>query len=163
VNGRDPFPELAVRAVEAEDVVRLARAFARLSPDTVYRRFFTLMPRPAPELLRRLAVVDHDTREGLAVLDGDEIVALASWDRPVPHAAEAEVAVLVEDAWQHRGLGRALVRMLAGRARRQGIERFTATLLSDNRAALHLAATSGAPRWTERAGPEATVEIPLVA
>jgi GNAT superfamily N-acetyltransferase len=163
VNGRDPFPELAVRAVEAEDVVRLARAFARLSPDTVYRRFFTLMPRPAPELLRRLAVVDHDTREGLAVLDGDEIVGLASWDRPVPHAAEAEVAVLVEDAWQHRGLGRALVRMLAGRARRQGIERFTATLLSDNRAALHLAATSGAPRWTERAGPEATVEIPLVA
>ena len=163
MNGRMPLPELVVRAVQAEDVDGLARAFTRLSPDTVYRRFFTLMPGPPPELLRNLAVVDHDTREGLVVLDGDEIVALASWDRPAPHAREAEIAVLVEDAWQHRGLGRALVRMLAGRARRRGIDTFTATVLSDNRAAVHLAATSGTPRWTGRAGPESSIEIPLVA
>ena len=163
MNGRPPFPELVARAVEADDAGRLARAFARLSPDTVYRRFFTLMPEPRPDLLRRLTTVDHDTREALVVLDGDEIVALASWDRPATSAAVAEVAVLVEDAWQHRGLGRALVRMLAGRARRRGIGTFTATLLSDNRAALRLVATSGSPRWTGRAGPEASVEIPLAS
>jgi GNAT superfamily N-acetyltransferase len=163
VNGREPFARLMARPIDGGDVDRLERAFRRLSPDTVYRRFFTLMPAPPPSLLRRLAVVDHDSREALVVLDGDEVVAVASWDRAGPATTEAEVAVLVDDTWQHRGLGSALVRMLAGEARRHGIESFTATLLSDNRAALGLAVKTGHPRWRGMEGPETRLEIPLAS
>src|SRR5437879_4442671 len=118
MNGHGPFPDLVVRPVEPDDAERLRRFFGRLSDQTVYRRFFTLFPAPPPAVLAHLLSGDGRDHESLAVLDGDEIVALAGWDRLAGDAAgdgetdEAEIAVLVEDAWQHRGLGRALVRML---------------------------------------------------
>src|SRR5947208_15569562 len=112
MNGRDPFPRLAVRPVQADDADRVRRLFERLSPESIYRRFFTLFPAPPASVLKRMTVVDHRDHEARAVLDGDEIVAIASWDRPVHAADEAAIAVLVEDAWQHRGLGRAVVCMV---------------------------------------------------
>jgi GNAT superfamily N-acetyltransferase len=154
MNGRDPFPTLKVRPVEEGDTDRVRRLFQRLSPESIYRRFFTLFPAPPAGILRRLTVVDHRDHEALAVLDADEIVAIASWDRPAHAAAEAEIAVLVEDAWQHRGLGRALVRMLTGEAARSGIAVLNATVLSDNHPARHLAATIAHPDSVELDGPE---------
>lgn len=139
MNGREPWPELIVRPIVPEDAARLERFFYRLSPETVYRRFFSRIPAPPAGATRHLATVDHHDREALVALDGDEIVAVARWDRCGPHAAEAELAVTVEDAWQHRGLGRALVRMLAGEAVRHGVRELKATVLSDNRAAIGLA------------------------
>src|SRR5436305_15275405 len=121
MNGRVPFPNLAVRPVEPDDDQRVRRLLERLSPESIYRRFFTLFPSPPANVLRRLTVVDHRDHEAFAVLDGDEIVAIASWDRLAGAADEAEIAVLVEDAWQHKGLGHALVRMLTGEAARRGI------------------------------------------
>jgi len=153
MNGRDPFAELRVRPIDPEDVDRLERFFYRLSPETIYRRFFTLFPAPRPGALRHLATVDHDDREALVVLDGDEIVAVARWDRLTHHSADAELAVTVEDAWQHRGLGRALVRMLAGEAARHGVTELTATVLTDNRPALGLASALH-PTTVELDGPE---------
>ncbi len=55
----------------------------------------------------------------------------------------AELALAVVDAWQRRGVGRALLAALAARARRAGVRRFTATLLRDNRGALALARELG--------------------
>src|SRR5437016_66161 len=121
MNGRDPLPDLVVRAVEPGDAERVRRLFERLSPDSVYRRFFTLFPAPPANILRHLTSVDHGDHEALAALDGDEIVALVSWDRTAHASDEAEIAILVEDAWQHQGLGKALVRMLTGEAARRGI------------------------------------------
>ncbi len=154
MNGRQPFPQLVVRPVEAGDAERVRRLFARLSPESVYRRFFTLFPTPPASILHHLVAVDHRDHEALAVLDGDEIVALASWDRPARGTADAEVAVLVEDAWQHHGLGRALVRMLAGRASREGIAVLNATILSDNYPARRLATTVAKPKNVVFDGPE---------
>ena len=70
-------------------------------------------------------------------LDGDEIVAVARYDGR-PGAGTAEVAVTVEDAWQHQGIGRRLTKRLARRAVDHGIESFTASVLADNRPALGL-------------------------
>src|SRR5436305_13803541 len=153
MNGRDPYPDLEVRPVEASDTDRVRRLFERLSPESIYRRFFTLFPAPPPNVLQRLTVVDHRDHEALAVLDGEEIVALASWDRPAHAADEAEIAILVEDSWQHRGLGRALLRMLTGEAARRGISVLNATVLADNYPARHLA-TVAHPDTVVLDGPE---------
>jgi GNAT superfamily N-acetyltransferase len=154
MNGRDPFPGLEVRPVDPDDADRVRRLFQRLSPESIYRRFFTLFPAPPASVLRRLTAVDHGDHEALAVIDGDEIVAIASWDRPAHATDEAEIAVLVEDAWQHKGLGRALVRMLTGDAARHGITVLNATVLADNHPARHLAATVAHPDSVVMDGPE---------
>ncbi len=140
--------------MEPDDADRVRRLFQRLSPESIYRRFFTLFPAPPASVLRRLTTVDHGDHEALAVLDGDEIVAIASWDRPAHATAEAEIAVLVEDAWQHKGLGRALVRMLTGDAARHGITVLNATVLADNHPARRLAATVAHPDSVVLDGPE---------
>ena len=153
MNGRAPFPNLKVRPVEPEDEPRVRRLFERLSTESIYRRFFTLFPAPPASVVRGLTVVDHRDHEALAALDGDEIVAIVSWDRPAHATEEAEIAVLVEDAWQHQGLGRALVRMLSGQAARNGIAVLNATVLADNHPARHLAATAS-PDHVALDGPE---------
>ena len=62
--------------------------------------------------------------------------------------------MLVEDAWQHKGLGRALVRMLTGDAARHGIKVLNATVLADNHPARHLATTVAPPDSIVLDGPE---------
>ncbi len=128
---------LTVRPIEPGDARRLERLFDRCSPTTVYRRFFSPIQRPPRTALLWFATVDHDRREALVALDGDEIVAVARYDgRSITD--EAEVAVIVEDAWQRRGVGTELVRRLAASARDHGFDRFLATMLPDNRPAVRL-------------------------
>lgn len=162
MNGREPFSWLLVRPIEPDDVDRLDRFFHRLSPETIYRRFFTLFPEPRPGTLRWLATVDHDDREALVALENDEIVAVARWDRAAHRSPDAELAITVEDAWQHRGLGRALVRMLAGEAARHGVIELTATVLTDNRPALGLASRLH-PDSVRLDGPETHFHFPLAS
>ena len=162
MNGTEPFPSLVVRPMRADDENRLLRTAGRLSPRTVYQRFFSPIHTIPPTLLHRLANVDHDDREALVALDGDEIVAVVRWDRDPAHRDEAEVAVLVEDAWQHRGLGGALTRMLVEEAAGHHIARLTATVLSDNTAVRRmLAATIGRPTGIERYGPQIQLTFAL--
>jgi GNAT superfamily N-acetyltransferase len=128
---------LTVREIEIADVERLRRMFHRLSADSVYRRFFSPIHEPSRSALLWLADVDHRRRDALVALDGDEIVAVARYDTR-SGAPAAEIAVTVEDAWQHQGLGKRLALRLAQRATAQGIESFEATVQPDNRPALGL-------------------------
>ncbi len=128
---------LTVRPISLGDVDRLARLFERLSPESVHFRFFSPITRPPRSALLRLADVDHERRDALLALDGDEIVAVARYDAR-PGAREAELALTVADAWQHHGLGQRLAARLARLARSRGYDAFTATVLPDNRAALGL-------------------------
>ncbi|HEY5170937.1 MAG TPA: GNAT family N-acetyltransferase, partial [Acidimicrobiia bacterium] len=130
--------ELTVRPITIGDVERLASLFTRLSPSSVHFRFFSPIPRPPRAALLRLADVDHCRRDALVALDGDEIVAVARYDaRPgagPETSRQAEIAITVEDAWQHRGVGRGLARRLAALAADRGYDTFVATMLPDNRA-----------------------------
>ena len=132
---------LTVREITIEDTERLRRMFNRLSPDSVYRRFFSPINEPSRTALLWLTSVDHDHREALVALDGDEIVAVARYDG---HEGEptAEIAVTVEDSWQHLGVGQRLTKRLARRAIDHGIESFEMVVQPDNRAALGLCASS---------------------
>ena len=99
-------------------------------------------------------------------LDGDEIVAVARYDGRAgasPEASrQAEIAITVEDAWQHRGVGRRLARRLAALAADRGYDTFVATMLPDNRAALGLVrklVPDATVRWS---GGEYEAAIPLM-
>ena len=147
------------------DVDRLARMFERLSRESVLSRFFSPVPHLPRSLLLRLADVDHDRRDALVALDGDEIVAVRAIrrgaDEGVPR--EAEIALTVEDAWQNRGVGRRLVRRLALLAHARGFEAFVATILPDNRAALTLMRKLVPDAQVRFAGRDYEARLPLSA
>jgi GNAT superfamily N-acetyltransferase len=127
---------LTVRPIEIADVDRIARFFERLSPETIHFRFFSPVRKPPRTALLRLSDVDHERRDALIALDGDEIVAVARYD--AKDDEHAEIAITVEDAWQHRGVGKRLTRRLAKLAGDRGYDEFVATMLPDNRRALGL-------------------------
>lgn len=128
---------LTVRPIGPTDADRLERMFYRLSPTTVYRRFFSPIQEPSRRMLTWFTNVDHDRREALVAVHGNEIVAVARYDGQ-PGSADAEIAVTVEDAWQHQGIGHSLARRLAACALDHGFERFIGTMLPDNREAISL-------------------------
>lgn len=143
---------VTVRPIRPDDAARLERLFYRLSPETVYRRFFTLVAEPDPAVLRYLAEVDHDRRVALVAVLGDEIIGVARYDRVVRDhagdepdggderdgASDAEAALLTEDAWQGRGVATVLLGHLAEVARSQGLTAFVATVLGENRQVVRL-------------------------
>jgi GNAT superfamily N-acetyltransferase len=163
--------ELTIRPIAIGDVERLARLFTRLSPESVHFRFFSPISRPPRTALLRLADVDHRRRDALVALEGDEIVAVARYDGRLTHdrpgdgrkaSNQAEIAMTVEDSWQHRGLGKRMARRLAGLATDRGYDTFVATMLPDNRAALGLVrklVPNATVRW---AGGEYEADMPLV-
>ena len=110
----------------------LPRFHDRLSPDTVRNRFFSVHPHLSPGEVARFTDVDHLHREALVALDGDEIVAVARFDRLPPDETAAEVAFVVADAWQGRGVASALFTRLLERARELGVERFIAITMATN-------------------------------
>ncbi len=129
--------DLELRPIRDDDQERLRRMFYRLSPQTVYRRFFTVYSQPPDQVLHRLCHVDHDNRVAVVAACGDEIVGVARFDRR-PGTTEAELAVTVEDAWQRQGVGRRLLERLRDEAAARGVTTFTASVLADNRPVLRL-------------------------
>src|SRR5512142_529690 len=93
-----------LRPITPGDAERWSRFISRLSPRTIYYRFFTEHPHLGPEARERYIHVDHVDRVALVALLGDEILAVGRYDR-VPGTLVAEVAFVVEDPQQHRGLG----------------------------------------------------------
>ena len=135
-------PEFTCRAIRVDDIGRLRRMFQRCSPRTVYRRFFCAYPLAVPDrMLQRLTYVDYVNRCAVVAEVGDEIVGIAGFDK-VGAGDEAEVAICVEDAWQRRGVGRALLDAVVEAALRRGVLTFSADIQADNRAALALVASA---------------------
>lgn len=126
-----------VRPMSIIDVAALKRMWRRLSQRTIYRRFMTSCPKPPSErMLQYLAGVDHRTRDALVAVMMNEIVGVARYHTIAD--GEAEIAVLVEDAWQGRGLGRELTTRIAELARDRGITVFSGAMLAENDAAFAL-------------------------
>jgi RimJ/RimL family protein N-acetyltransferase len=152
---------VAIRVIRADDAERLRRLFYRLSPESVYRRFFTLYSHPPEDKLRELADLDHDQRDAAVAVVGDEVVGVARYAALAGRPGVAEVAVLVEDAYQGGGLGRRLLDCATALARLHGITTVTATVLADNRPAIAmLRAAYPDAVWTSY-GTEYELTVPL--
>jgi len=121
-----------VRPIEAADEPLLHEAFSRMSERSVYFRFFSPLKRLPEEMAHRLAQVDYEARFALVALDGQgRIAGVARYDR-APGTDAAEVAVAVVDEAQRKGLGGALLTLLARVAREHGIRSFTLIVLPEN-------------------------------
>ncbi|MEO3794254.1 GNAT family N-acetyltransferase [Nonomuraea sp. B10E15] len=119
-----------VRPIRPADADRLRSFYSRLSDESIYFRFFGPRPRLSDKEVARFTNVDYVTRVALIATIGDEMVAVIRYDRTGP--GEAEVAFLVEDAHQGRGVASVLLEHLAATARERGIERFVADVLPAN-------------------------------
>jgi acyl-CoA synthetase (NDP forming)/GNAT superfamily N-acetyltransferase len=120
-----------LRPITPDDAEGLNGLMERSSDQTRYYRFFGPMKRLSDRELHRFTHVDHDSRVAFVVLLGDQVIAVGRYDR-LPGTADAEVAFLVEDAHQGRGLGSVLLEHLAAAGRERGIERFVAEVLAQN-------------------------------
>jgi GNAT superfamily N-acetyltransferase len=158
-------PYVHIRPIRASDAVQLAAAHARLSPETVRRRYLSAKPRLSPRELRYLTEVDGVDHVALVALDGPDIVAVGRFVRSKEDPAAAEAAVVVADALQGQGLGGRLGLALADAARERGISRFTATMLRDNAAAHAIFARISERLTSTREGgvEELVAELPTAA
>ncbi len=135
-----------VRPIIPEDADRLVALHNRLSAETIHYRFFSPRPRLSARDVERFTVVDYDDRVALVAMLGDDMIAVARYDR-LPGTDEAEVAFVVEDAHQGRGIGTLLLEHLAAVAREKGINRFVAETLPDNQPMIGVFRSAG---WAVR-------------
>ncbi|HEY2203150.1 MAG TPA: GNAT family N-acetyltransferase [Pseudonocardia sp.] len=120
-----------LRPIRPADAPALVGFHSRLSPRTRYLRYFGPYPTIPPKDLERFTVVDHHDQVAFVGLLGDEIVAVGRYVR-LGETTSAEVAFVVRDDHQGRGLGSILLEHLAAAAQERGIRRFEAEVLVEN-------------------------------
>lgn len=121
----------SIRPIRQDDAAALVAFHNHLSAETVYRRFFGIHPHLSPSEVERFTQVDYRDRLALvAEIDG-QLAAVARYDRR-PGTDGAEVAFVVADAYQRRGLGTFLLDRLAVAARDRGVRFFQAETLERN-------------------------------
>jgi len=131
-----------LRPIVPSDAEALTAFHGRMSQRTRYLRYFGAYPQIPPRDLERFTTVDHRDRVAFVALLGDDIVAVARYER-IDGGPTAEVAFVVEDRHQSRGLGPILLEHLAPAARERGIERFVAEVLAENGAMLGVFRAAG--------------------
>ena len=152
-----------VSPLEPHDRARYLAGLEDASPESLYKRFMAPVTRLTESQLRYLLEIDHRDHEALLAVDEDAggAVGVARFVRVEGRPDVAESAVIVVDAWQGCGLGKALSAILAERARELGIARFEATLLLENKAMMSLLRSFGPVRTIGREGAAAVVEVDL--
>ncbi|MFK0106756.1 GNAT family N-acetyltransferase [Streptomyces sp. NPDC091217] len=128
-----------IRPITVDDADRLVSFYEQVSDESKYYRFFAPYPRLSAKDVHRFTHHDFVDRVGLAATIGGEFIATVRYDRIGPGgmaasapADEAEVAFLVQDAHQGRGVASALLEHIAAVARERGIRRFAAEVLPAN-------------------------------
>ncbi|MCP3818552.1 GNAT family N-acetyltransferase [Streptomyces sp. A3M-1-3] len=128
-----------IRPITTEDAERLVSFYEQVSDQSKYYRFFAPYPRLSDRDVHRFTHHDYVDRVGLAATVGGEFIATVRFDRinaegrPASAPAdEAEVAFLVQDAHQGRGVASALLEHIGAVARERGIRRFAAEVLPAN-------------------------------
>ncbi|GAA4960004.1 bifunctional GNAT family N-acetyltransferase/acetate--CoA ligase family protein [Yinghuangia aomiensis] len=133
-----------VRPVGPDDAQRLVDFYARVSDESKYLRFFTPYPRLSERDVRHFTHHDWVDRVGLGLFSGGNMVAIVRYDRigpdgravrtgPGGRSSTAEVAFLVQDDQQGRGVASVLLEHIADVARERGIRKFVADVLPSNR------------------------------
>ncbi|RKT10891.1 acyl-CoA synthetase (NDP forming) [Streptomyces sp. 1114.5] len=128
-----------IRPITPADAGRLVEFYEQVSDQSKYFRFFAPYPRLSDKDVRRFTHHDFVNRVGLAVVVRDRFIATVRYDRidaegrPSDTGTDAEVAFLVQDAHQGRGVASALLEHIAAVAQERGIRRFQAEVLPENR------------------------------
>ena len=119
-----------IRPIRPDDREVFVEFYSRVSDESKYYRFFSPMPRLSERDLDRFTNVDHVGRVAFVLTLQGQIIAVGRYDVVKP--GEAEVAFLVEDQHQGRGIAQLLLEHLAQAGRERGVEKFVAEVLPDN-------------------------------
>jgi GNAT superfamily N-acetyltransferase len=132
--------QVLIRPVRPDDKPLFVTGFEQLSDASRYLRFMGHKPALSVRDLEFFTELDHEDHEAIGALDPftGEGLGVARYMRLADQPRCAEAAVAVIDDWQRRGLGTALLERLVESAREHGIERFRASLFTENRAMLAL-------------------------
>ena len=159
---------ITIRPIRPEDAGPLRAAFAELSPESRYRRFFRALTSLSDDTLRYLTQVDGKDHVALVAvvesldLKSERGVGVARFVRSKDDPRAAEAAVTVIDAMQGKGIGTLLLQELAARAGEVGVARFRGEVLVSNEPMVRALARAGVP-VTSVPGDEATLafEVPV--
>lgn len=132
--------EITIRLLQENDTELLVNMFKQLSPESTRLRFHLYTTRIPEDRMRQeaKALTQHDPCRMAVVAtiqkdDGqEEAVGVAHFARANPKDTDAEVAIVVRDDYQRKGLGKYLLKILADQARRRGVTHFTAWILAEN-------------------------------
>jgi len=130
-----------LRPIKPTDAGMLVAFYDRVSPESKYLRFFAPYPKLSDRDVVRFTQVDYVDRVALILTVGDQMIAVGRYDRTEDD--QAEVAFLVEDAHQGRGIAQLLLEHLADAARERGISCFVAEVLAQNRRMAQIFADAG--------------------
>lgn len=128
--------QVLIRPISKEDAERERRFIQELSPESRYFRFLQGVKEPSPELIAHLTDIDHNRDAAFVALLGHNgatrQIGVSRYYREAD-TSSAECAVVVADAYQHKGLGSLLMRHLIEQARARGIKQLFSLDAANNR------------------------------
>ena len=154
---------ILLRPIRRDDVERWLEFISRLSHRTKYLRFHS-MPKLGHEDALRFCSVDYNNAFAfVAEVVRDrrrDIIAIGRYYR-IPYKSSAEVAFVIEDAYQGKGIGTKLMEGLANVARDNGITTFEASVLAENREMMNVFKDYGFHVTSEREEDEYHITFPI--
>jgi GNAT superfamily N-acetyltransferase len=149
-----------LRPIRGTDDAGLLALYDRLSPESLYFRFFAVPDKDAGRAAY-LTHVDYEKRYAVVAEVAGAIVGVARWESLADRPDHAEVAFTVADDLQGRGLGGILFRRLAVLAQARGIAVFEAEVLKNNERMLRVFEKTGLPTATRDQGSILTILMAL--
>ena len=162
-----PSGRVLIRPIAADDKERLERGLEQLSQESRYRRFFAPIDHFTDAELAYLTELDYSDHFAWGAIALDEPdqpgIGVGRYIRSQDDPKSAEAAVVVADAWQSKGIGGVLLRVLAETAHAKGIERFEALVLATNEPALEFMRRFGASLESDESVVHISIPLPLPA
>src|SRR6476661_1760500 len=131
-----------LRPIHPSDADAVQAFHTGQSQNSIYMRFFAFKARLSAKELKRFTEVDYKDRVAFVITIGGEIIGIGRYDR-LSDPTEAEVAFNIADSHQGRGIGSILLEHLAAAAHENGIRKFTAEVLPENRKMLMVFSDAG--------------------
>ncbi|KAA0235609.1 MAG: hypothetical protein JJLCMIEE_00520 [Acidimicrobiales bacterium] len=150
-----------LRPIRPADAPRERAFLEGLTPATLYLRFHGAKKAVSDQEIEHFTNVDYEDRMALVAEQGDDIIAIGRYDRIPGSARSAEVAFVVADAHQGRGIGTLLLEHLAAVASSNGLEHFVAYVLPENTAMRRVFQDAGFESESTLEAGEVRFAIPL--
>ncbi|HEX5771784.1 MAG TPA: GNAT family N-acetyltransferase, partial [Nocardioidaceae bacterium] len=135
-----------LRPISGDDEELLVEFYSQVSAESKYLRFFAPMPTLSDRDVKRFTHVDHQDRVAFVLTVAQKIIAVGRFDRitgPDGTGDDAEVAFLVQDAHQGRGIAQLLLEHLAQAGRERGVTKFVAEVLPENQRMIQIFREAG--------------------
>ncbi len=159
--------EILFRPVKPTDDTALSEMLYSLSSESVRKRYFAFTQAFPHREVQKITNIDY--KNELAIVGvvpgatGEELIVAVSQYFLDPRTKSAEIAFVVQDEWQQKGMGTLLLNYLASVARLRGVRRLDAKVLPGNKAMLAIFNNSGLPVRTQFDGEVYSLSMDLTA